>query len=328
MDTSRCRLGFAIRGTVKDKRHVVKHAAVFTGYATLAAWVDPFREAYLSAFTFSSEFQGHVLKMNGSTKGYAGRCGASVIWWDIDRRDDLERALRDARRLAANILDEFCFLDEDDLFLFYSGSKGFHVGFPAVWNIAPSTTCHRTVRRFAETIADRAGVTIDTSVYDKLRPFRLPNSQHPSTGRFKRRLTYEELMHMSIDRILELAAEPAPFDMPTPIPQLADLTRLNALWSDAAGSVEQVRAEAADRLAGGSARLNRATFEFLRDGAAEGERAIRLFQAAANFAEFENVGELASYLLTEVGLDCGLSPSEVRKQINDGLRHGAKGATT
>jgi hypothetical protein len=327
MNPSPCRLGFAIEGTVKDKRHVVLHAATFSGYATLAEWVNPAAEAYLSAFAFAPDFRQHVREQGGSTRGYAGRCGASIIWWDIDRRDDLGRALDDARRLVGNILDEFRSLDEADPLVFHSGSKGFHVGLPAVWNPPPSTTFHRAARRFAETIADRASVTIDTSVYDKLRPFRLPNSRHPNTGRFKRRLDIDEFMNLPIDRILELAAEPIAFNLPTPKLSPDDLARLNALWSEAASADEQAReAAAARRSTDGPARLNRSTLEFLRDGANDGERATRLFQAAANCGEFWSVAELAEALLTEAALDCGLTPSEVRKQIADGLRHGGKGA--
>ena len=46
-----------------------------------------------------------------------------------------------------------------------------------------------------------------------------------------------------------------------------------------------------------------------------------LFSAAANLAEFGCSTELAFALLGEAGLDSGLSPSDVRRQIECGLQH-------
>jgi len=46
-----------------------------------------------------------------------------------------------------------------------------------------------------------------------------------------------------------------------------------------------------------------------------------LFSAAANLAELGCPPALAHELLTEAGRDAGLSPSEVRRQIDCGLRH-------
>jgi hypothetical protein len=72
---------------------------------------------------------------------------------------------------------------------------------------------------------------------------------------------------------------------------------------------------------GPGSRLNRATLEFIRDGATSGNRALALFSAAANLAEFGCSLELAEALLTEPALDSGLTPSEVMRQIRCGLDH-------
>ena len=74
-----------------------------------------------------------------------------------------------------------------------------------------------------------------------------------------------------------------------------------------------------------SARLNRATLDFIANGAGTGDRHRLLFSAAANLAEFGCPVELAHELLTEAALDSGLSPSETRRQIDCGLNHSRKG---
>ena len=54
-------------------------------------------------------------------------------------------------------------------------------------------------------MAEQAGVIIDAGVYDKVRCWRAPNSSHPRTGLHKRRLSVDELLHVSADAILKLA---------------------------------------------------------------------------------------------------------------------------
>src|SRR6516162_5755597 len=120
-----------------------------SGYASCDPRAEVDRQAYLSAFTYGADFRRH-LQATGSTKGYDGPCWAPFLWWDIDRADDLDAALRDARRLAAGIMQRYPALDDDDLLLFFSGSKGAHIGLPVTWEPTPSVTFHKAARRFAE----------------------------------------------------------------------------------------------------------------------------------------------------------------------------------
>jgi hypothetical protein len=208
--------GFRIVGPTWERRRLVDAGAAFEGYASCNARAEVDREAYLSAFTYGDDFR-QLLAETGSMAGFLGPCWASWLWWDIDRQNDLEGALSDARRLAGAVLVRFPTLAEDDLLLFYSGSKGFHVGVAScVWNPQPSALFNRAARRLAEQIAEGAGLSTDAGVYDKVRAFRAPNSRHPRTGRHKRRLSFDELIGLSIDRILQLAERPEPFDVPEP----------------------------------------------------------------------------------------------------------------
>jgi hypothetical protein len=135
------------------------------------------------------------------------------LWFDVDR-DNIETATRDARRLAAFLVERFA-LDGDYLLLFVSGAKGFHVRLPtSLWLPEPSLTFNRIARRMAETLAAAVGVIIDDGVYDKVRFFRASNSRHPKTGRHKRRLSFDELLGLSVEAVLKLAECPTPFDVP------------------------------------------------------------------------------------------------------------------
>lgn len=324
--------GFRIVGPCTAPRKLIDHDRAFAAYcaAEVPGGVD--HEAYLSAFTFGHDFRTH-LQTTGSTKGYGtslgetagGACGASWLWWDIDRADDLDAATQDARALCGHLGHAFA-VDDDALLCFYSGSKGYHVGLPLPPEVSgPDPLFHKVARRVAEHVAAEVGITIDTGIYDKVRAFRAPNSKHPKTGRNKRRLTVDQLMHLTPTRIVERAADPEPFDLPT-----ADACccgfELPAAWNAAAAAVQlQVEADTERRqsIASGQtvATLNRATFDFIRDGATTGDRHRLLFSAAANLAECGASLHLANQLLAEAALDAGLSPSEVSRQIRCGVEH-------
>lgn len=318
--------GFRILGSCLTERRLVDWPLAFEAYCGCDGRARVDTEAYLSAFTYGDDFAGY-LSTTGSTRGFDGVCWGPWLWFDIDRDPavgGIDAALVDACRLAGALSDHYGVPQKVQLW-FYSGSKGFHCGIPtALWCPEPSVDFHRIARRLAETMADTAGVAIDTAVYDKVRAFRAPNSRHPKTGRHKRHLSVDELAQ-SASAILEAADSPVAFNPPAPPAQKVGL--LEAKWDQCR---QQVRGQAQSTAHGraamdqGLARLNRATLEFIRDGAAVGERARRVYQAAANIAEFGCPSALAHALLTEAALDAGLPPAEIRRQIDCGLETPAR----
>jgi hypothetical protein len=322
-DTRMPRLGFRVVGSATNRRRLIDAGAAIAAYSACDPRAEVELEAYLSAFWFADDFRRH-LEETGSSKGYDGVCWAPFLWWDIDRQDDLNAALRDARRLAACTLQRYTAMDENDLAIFFSGSKGFHMGLPTSWEPAPSVNFHRVARRLAETLAATAGVSIDTGVYDKVRLFRAPNSRHLKTGLHKRRLTFDELFHLDAGRIREVARAPEPFGLPL---ATAPNDQAAADWQAALQAVEReavVKAQRCVAVADGTPRLNRATLDFITGGADQGDRHRLLFSAAANLAEFGCSAALAYALLAEAALDSGLPPADVRRQIKCGLAHARK----
>jgi hypothetical protein len=312
-------LGFRVVGNPEGRRRLVDAAAALAGYASCDPRAEVGREAYLSAFVFGKDFRRH-LDETGSTRAYDGSCWAPWLWFDLDG-EDLDATLGEARRLAAGTLHRYRTLDDDALLLFFSGSKGAHVGLPVTWGPAPSATFHRAARHFAEALAGAAGVTIDSGVYDKVRLFRAPNSRHPKTGLHKRRLSLDELLHLDAAAVRRLAAAPEPFALP--VVTAAD-PHAAADWQAALQAVEreaEAKAERRAAVAGGAPRLNRTTLDFIRDGAGQGDRHRLLFSAAANLAEFSCPPALAHALLTEAARDSGLPPADVRRQIDCGLQY-------
>ena len=317
------RFGYRIVGPCSGERRLIDWWAAFTAYAACDARARCDTEAYLSAFTFGRPFREY-LTATGSTQGYAGECGAAFLWWDIDRDDNPDAARKDAVRLALAICDRFG-VDEDDLLVFYSGSKGFHLGLPtSLWKPPPSVDFHRIARRFCETVAEAAGVAIDTGVYDAVRAFRAPNSRHPKTGLHKRRLPVDALMYLDAAAIMNLAKTPEPFDVPTP--SASGRCNIVTDWNAATEHVRK-QAEAKSQRRAAAPTLNRLTLAFIRDGADVGDRHRLLYSAARNLGETGCPPALAHALLTESALDSGLPPADVRRQIECGLKDAARGGT-
>lgn len=313
--------GYRIVGTLETRRKLVDARRAFLAYAACDERAELSREAYLSAFQFGDDFGLHLAK-TGSTRDFTGACWSRWLWFDIDRDNDLDAALKDVRGLAAFLLDRYASLDDDDLLTFFSGSKGFHVGVPTtLWEPLPSVCFHRHTRRLAEALAGLARVRIDASIYDKVRAFRAPNSRHPKTRLYKRRLCLDELLGLSVERIRALASRPEPFEIHDCV---GTYSQAVADWTDAVRAVESEAKEKTLRrqaVADGPPRLNKLTTEFIRHGATEGDRHRLLFSAAANLAEFGCSPALAHALLTESALDSGLSPADARRQIECGLNY-------
>ena len=309
---------FRIMGGVDNARQLVDYARVFTAYCLADPAARPEIPAYLSAFTYPVEFQRH-LETTGSTRDYHGPVGVPSIKFDIDRDGNLEAALHDTRRLSAFLADRYR-LDADDLLIGFSGSKGFHVELPIGWMVEPSPDANLTCRLFADHAANEIGVTIDSGVYDKVRPFRAWNTRHPRTGLHKIRVELDDLLVSTAESITGRAVVPIPFDPPIPAPSPS----LLAAWNDAERDVRRRQTERQARRTGPTdTGLNALTRQLIVEPIAVevGERHRRLFSAAANMAEFGTIDDLIFAVLTEPGLDTGLPPREVERQIRTGIEH-------
>jgi hypothetical protein len=310
-------VGVLVLGTPTSPRALVRHADLLTAYAdgTLAERGED-RESFLSHYVFGPELQQYFISNQHSVKGFVGPCRADWLLWDIDRDGDLDAALTDTCRLTAFIQEHY----RADPIVWFSGSKGFHVAVELIHRPPPAVGFHRTARTFAENLAARAGVRIDTNIYDIAHLIRLPNTRHPKTGLFKRRIDADDLFQIGIDGIRRHAEYPASDRLPT---WRGDTERLAADWREAeAATARATEARAATyRNFRPDERAPRYFLEFLRFGVEPGERAKTLFQCACWLSEQGCPEKLVSALLTEPALDCGLSPSETARQIKCGIEH-------
>ena len=134
MTTSDCRFGFRIVGGCFENRRLVDAAAALSAHAAADPRCEPDKECYLSAFRFGESFRRHLEDNQGSTAGYSGPCWSPWFWFDLDN-EELQYAHKDAAALAVFLVERYA-VEPGELLIFFSGSKGFHVGLPTALVVA------------------------------------------------------------------------------------------------------------------------------------------------------------------------------------------------
>jgi hypothetical protein len=317
-------IAIRVVGSLTSRREIVDYRKAILAYAHADPAAQYELPAFLSVYSFPQMFKIHV-ESTESTAGYTGPIGVPTMHFDIDRAD-LAVAIHDAARLVSYLVDRY----GDDVLVHFSGSKGFHVMVPTVGFIEPAPDNPRIVKALACCLARDADVVIDEGVYDGVRLWRAPNSRHQKTGCHKVRIDLDDLPFLEPDEVRRLAGQPVAYEPPNPSEPAA---RLVEDWN---ATTQAVRANADERrpLRPGAAsvrmlnqetlrRINRLTRLLITDPTSVqvGERHRVLLSAAANLAEFQTVDELICALLTEPGLDTGLPPADVARQIRCGIEH-------
>ena len=157
-------VGARVSGPPMGTRVVVRWYGLLRAAQELDDRFDPDQEAYLSAFAFPRcEYVGHVRRI-GSPRGYDGPAACPWLWFDIDR-PNLDEARRDTLTLARFLLRRYPKLDCDTgLGVWFSGSKGFHIGVECWPGNRPDPLVPATAKRLALALANAAGVPIDSAI--------------------------------------------------------------------------------------------------------------------------------------------------------------------
>ena len=141
------------------------------------------------------------------------------FYLDFDDEDDFEKVRKDAIFSIWYMEQNFKYgIPKNLLRIYYSGKKGLHIVVPAaIFGIEPHNTLNEFYKIMAKDFADHSPYdTIDQKIYDRRRLFRMVNSQHQDTGKYKIPLSYNELVTLSVEEIRELASQPRVLNYPKP----------------------------------------------------------------------------------------------------------------
>lgn len=136
---------------------------------------------------------------------------------DIDNEEEWKKLVTEIKYVI-NYIETAMGIAPEELRIYFSGSKGFHVIIPHdIIGLVPSKDLNEQFRFFAmgiayiyngKTIKAAVKDPIDTGIYDRRRLFRLPNSINSKSGRYKVPVSIDQLYDLSREEILKWALEP------------------------------------------------------------------------------------------------------------------------
>lgn len=137
--------------------------------------------------------------------------GEFYMDFDIDMKkdSDFEKIRKDVL-IVISTLKRQVKLKSDDMHIFFSGNKGFHVMVnPKALGIVPKKDLHKDYKLFARRLKSYTLYkTLDTVVYDKVRLMRINNTINSKSGLYKVKINEEILRKFSYEEMKEYAKSP------------------------------------------------------------------------------------------------------------------------
>lgn len=129
---------------------------------------------------------------------------------DIDDiENNFDKLIRDLKLIIFRLKHEL-HLSNNDIDIYFSGSKGFHIIVnQKVFGFEPSRNLNKQLKKIA--VHYKAATftkCIDTAIYDYRRLLRVPNTINSKTGLYKVKINYDKLKNMSWDDLKKYASKP------------------------------------------------------------------------------------------------------------------------
>ena len=118
--------------------------------------------------------------------------------FDFDDKTNLENARQDTLALLKRFKEMK--ISKDSVDIYFSGDKGFHVILNLENELNPEQAKNLAINHFGKGLS-----TLDTSIYNPSRVFRLSGTKHKSSALYKTPLTFEEISTNDCQAIREFA---------------------------------------------------------------------------------------------------------------------------
>lgn len=160
--------------------------------------IDKYRKQYNNNGLYTS-----VWHFNSEDLAKAVRLGS--LYFDLDNEDP-EKAYQECKTLHSYLKQ---YIPSNALLVYFTGKKGFHIECEAIaLGINPSNSLPNIFRYIANKIKDKLKIeSIDFSVYDPRRMWRLAGSMHQETKLYKN-LIPEEILYSDLNTIRTYCSEP------------------------------------------------------------------------------------------------------------------------
>ena len=127
---------------------------------------------------------------------------------DITSEKKFKKIIPDVARAYLGLMS--LGLKPEEIELYFSGSKGFHIVVdPRILGIVPSTELNAIYKAWALYLSHIYAISIiDLRIYDKRRLFRIPNTINSKTGLYKVPVSLQFLYDHTYDDLMEYATSP------------------------------------------------------------------------------------------------------------------------
>lgn len=209
----------------------------------------------------------------------------------LEERSDVYRAVQ--------LLSKWFKVPVEQIRLYFSGSKGFHVIIPhEIFGWTPSADLNTRLKCVMTQIQKELGTgRIDGRIYDRKRLFRIPNSINGKSGLYKIPLTLDELMKISsYEELKQIASKPKLAMFPAPAYSKESQDAFEG-WIQAHQEQKHVRQHTGTiKIPEGGRPLLPCVEAILRDGVGEGSRnntavaiASSILQSGKTLEETEDI---------------------------------------
>lgn len=150
-------------------------------------------EAHISSFIHTDEFKNHI-EATGAVAQYNGGVWSKTVYFDFDNKENVAIAWREAYSFVNSLVNLYK-IPVDNIYVYFSGSKGFHVGLDArylgITDIINFEVPYK-LKAFAILLAKKFNLNcLDFQIYHPTALIRMPFSKHPKTGLYKSLLSKE-----------------------------------------------------------------------------------------------------------------------------------------
>jgi hypothetical protein len=165
--------------------------------------IDSYRQKHNNIGLYTS-----IWHYNNTDLDKAIRLGS--LYFDLDS-EDMNLCYEEAQRLYGYLSS---YIPEESLLVYYTGKKGFHIECEAIsLGINPSNELPKVFRYIANKLKDDLAISsMDFSVYDMRRMWRLPGSVHQSTNLYKTLLP-KNIFLSSIENIVSYSSTNQSFEV-------------------------------------------------------------------------------------------------------------------
>lgn len=193
-------------------------------------------DVFRSMLRFPEIMTAYMKGNAGSVSGYQGSTLAEFFPADFDHEEEAEKALEDARRTVRR-WEALYGLPPDALRYYFSGSKGFHVEVPGdlFGGFEPGKDTAARLKALAQWMLGESS-TADMDVYNTTRLWRVPNTKHSGSGRYKVPLSPQEFLTLGMQQIWELVRNPRSGIVFTDPSEFGVVDELEQLWQKTKGA--------------------------------------------------------------------------------------------